>query len=149
MISQHIISSSEALEDINVTAMAPLPAPAELHTHLILRGGTQPNYGAEVVASSRACLAAQALPLAVMIDCSHGNCANDPARQTVVAREVVARRAAGEAGIMGLMIESHIAWGNQSFKPGAGQLQYGVSITDACIDWATTAALLRELDAML
>ena len=119
------------------------------HAHLILRGGTQPNYGAEVVASSRERLAQQALPPAIMIDCSHGNSAKDPARQTVVAREVVARRAAGEAGIMGLMIESHIGWGNQAFKAGAAQLQYGVSITDACIDWATTEALLRELHAML
>jgi len=117
--------------------------------HLILRGGAQPNYGAEVVAASRERLARQSLPQAIMIDCSHGNSAKDPARQTSVAREVVARRAAGEAGLMGLMIESHIGWGNQSFKPGAAQLQYGVSITDACIDWAATVELLRELDGML
>ncbi len=117
--------------------------------HLILRGGTQPNYGVEVVAASRERLAQQTLPLAIMIDCSHGNSAKDPARQTAVARAVVARRAAGEAGIMGLMIESNIGWGNQSFKPGAGVLQYGVSITDACIDWETTASLLAELDGML
>ena len=119
------------------------------HAHLILRGGTQPNYRAEVVASSRERLAQQALPPAIMIDCSHGNSAKDPARQSVVAREVVARRAAGEASIMGLMIESHIGWGKQAFKAGAAQLQYGVSITDACIDWATTEALLRELHSML
>jgi 3-deoxy-7-phosphoheptulonate synthase len=118
-------------------------------THLILRGGAQPNYGAETVADSRERLARGGLPQAIMIDCSHGNSAKDPARQTSVARDVVARRAAGEAGIMGLMIESHLGAGNQAFKPGAGSLQYGVSITDACIDWATTASLLRELDGML
>lgn len=117
--------------------------------HLILRGGAQPNYGAEVVASSCERLAKHDLPQAIMIDCSHGNSAKDPARQTTVAREVVARRAAGETGIMGLMIESHLGWGNQAFKPGASELQYGVSITDACIDWATTESLLRELNGML
>ena len=113
--------------------------------HLILRGGAEPNYGAEVVSACRERLTQQALPLAVMIDCSHGNSAKDPARQVHVACEVVARRAAGEAGIMGLMIESHLNWGNQAFKPGVSELQYGVSITDACIDWTSTEQLLLEL----
>ncbi|MCC6709488.1 MAG: 3-deoxy-7-phosphoheptulonate synthase [Gammaproteobacteria bacterium] len=117
--------------------------------HLILRGGTQPNYGSDVVAACRERLAAQGLPGAIMIDCSHGNSAKDPARQVTVAREVVSRRAQGEAGIMGLMIESHLGWGNQPFKTGAADLKYGVSVTDACIDWATTAALLRELNEAL
>jgi 3-deoxy-7-phosphoheptulonate synthase len=89
------------------------------HAHLILRGGAQPNYGSEVVAASRERLVAQGLPGAIMIDCSHGNSAKDPARQATVAREVVSRRARGEAGIMGLMIESHLGWGSQPFKAGA------------------------------
>ena len=117
--------------------------------HLILRGGAQPNYGAEVVAASDTRLAAQGLPRAIMIDCSHGNSAKDPARQAQVAREVVARRASGERGVIGLMLESHIGAGNQAFKPGGGALRYGVSITDACIDWPTTESLLRELDGVL
>ena len=119
------------------------------HGHLILRGGAQPNYGAAVVAASEARLVVHGLPRAIMIDCSHGNSAKDAARQALVAREVVARRAMGETGIIGLMIESHISGGNQSFKPGANTLRYGVSITDACIDWATTERLLCELHGIL
>ena len=117
--------------------------------HLILRGGAEPNYGADVVAASDTRLAAQGLPRAIMVDCSHGNSAKDHARQAQVAREVVARRASGEHGLIGLMIESNIGAGNQAFKPGTGNLRYGVSITDACIDWPTTASLLRELDDIL
>lgn len=119
------------------------------HGHLILRGGAQPNYGAAVVAASEARLVVHGLPRAIMIDCSHGNSAKDAARQALVAREVVARRAMGETGIIGLMIESHISGGNQAFKPGANTLRYGVSITDACIDWATTERLLCELHGIL
>ncbi len=117
--------------------------------HLILRGGAEPNYAAEVVAASDARLAGLGLPRAIMIDCSHGNSAKDPARQAQVAREVVARRASGEGGVIGLMIESHIGAGNQAFKPGVGTLRYGVSITDACMDWPTTTNLLQALHTIL
>ena len=117
--------------------------------HLILRGGAAPNYGPDEVATSAARLDAHGLPTAIMIDCSHGNSAKDAARQVVVAREVVARRVAGERGVIGLMLESHIGWGNQPFKPGQHDLRYGVSITDACLDWLTTEALLRELHEAL
>ncbi|MBX9607464.1 MAG: 3-deoxy-7-phosphoheptulonate synthase [Gammaproteobacteria bacterium] len=117
--------------------------------HLILRGGTRPNYDAATAAACRERLARHGLPEAIMVDCSHGNSAKDHNRQPQVARDVVARRADGEAGIVGLMIESNLGAGNQAFKPGQGGLQYGVSITDACIDWPTTETLLRELHAML
>jgi len=115
------------------------------HAHLILRGGARPNYGAEEVETTRARLAALGLPAAVMIDCSHGNSNKDPARQAEVALDVVGRRARGEHAIAGLMLESHLGWGNQPFTPGRRDLVYGVSITDACIDWPTTETLLREL----
>ena len=115
--------------------------------HLILRGGSQPNYDVAAVAASAAQLAAQGLPRAIMIDCSHGNSGKDAARQGLVARDVVARRARGENAIIGLMLESNIGAGKQAFAPGKSDLQYGVSITDACLDWPTTAQLLRELDA--
>ena len=117
--------------------------------HLILRGGAHPNYGPAEVAASRVRLAALGLPSAIMIDCSHGNSVKEAARQVGVAGEVVTRRMAGEQGVIGLMLESHIGAGNQPFKPGQLDLQYGVSITDACIDWSTTASLLRELHGML
>ncbi len=117
--------------------------------HLILRGGAQPNYGPEIVAASDGLLTAHGLPRAIMIDCSHGNSAKDPARQPLVAREVVARRASGERAVIGLMIESHLGAGNQAFKSGMGKLRYGVSITDACIDWPSTENLLHELHGIL
>ena len=80
-----------------------------------------------------------------MIDCSHGNSGKDPARQVDVALDVVTQRMAGARAIVGLMLESHLAWGNQPFTPGQRDLVYGVSITDACMDWATTEKLLRRI----
>ena len=115
------------------------------HAHLILRGGSSPNYDAQSIHSAVAQLRAQGLHEAVMIDCSHGNSAKDPARQATVARAVVAERQAGQSAVIGLMIESHLHWGNQKLGSDPSALQYGVSITDACIDWGTTVALLEEI----
>ena len=113
------------------------------HVHMILRGGRTPNYQADAVADCIQRLRDNGLPEAVLVDCSHGNSAKDPARQPEVAADCVVQRAAGTSALRGLMIESHLNWGNQSFKPGSDELAYGVSITDACIDWASTEALLR------
>ncbi|MCB1746954.1 MAG: 3-deoxy-7-phosphoheptulonate synthase [Gammaproteobacteria bacterium] len=111
--------------------------------HLILRGGREPNYEAAQVEAAVAELGAAGLPTAVMVDCSHGNSAKNPARQPLVARAVMAQRVAGRQGIVGLMLESHLEAGNQPLVREA--LRYGVSITDACMGWAETEALLREL----
>ncbi len=80
-----------------------------------------------------------------MIDCSHANSGKDPLRQMDVARDAAAQIKAGNRSIMGLMIESNINAGNQKLTEDPRQLAYGVSVTDPCLDWATTAALLREL----
>ncbi len=113
--------------------------------HVILRGGGgEPNYSARHVARAEAALEAAGLPPRIMIDCSHANAAKDHERQPQVARDVAAQLAAGNRSIIGVMIESNIEAGAQKLGDPA-ELAYGVSITDACIDWATTENVVREL----
>ncbi len=119
------------------------------HAHLILRGGAQPNYDAVTVNAAVELLKSKGLPPAIMVDCSHGNSSKDPAKQPLVARECARQRSGGQRALVGLMIESHIHFGKQALSANRDDLKYGVSITDACIDWETTASLLRELDAGL
>ena len=113
--------------------------------HIILRGGEDgPNFGADNVMETRDALAAAKLKPAIMIDASHGNCAKDHNRMPAVFREIVRQRAAGDASIIGAMLESNLVGGNQKFPQPLDRLTRGQSITDACIDWATTEALLCE-----
>ena len=116
--------------------------------HVILRGGRGgPNYGADDVASAldvaRGSHLGGAVEHGVVVDASHGNSGKDHVRQAEVVRELAARLATGERGITGLMMESFIEAGAQS--PAPSGLVYGKSVTDKCIDWPTTADLLREL----
>lgn len=111
--------------------------------HLILRGGSSgPNHDAGSVANAVGVLLSAALPDNVMIDCSHANSGKDHLRQAEVANEIAARIAAGERGISGLMLESFLVAGSQSV---GGQLVYGQSVTDECMDFATTADILAQL----
>ena len=111
--------------------------------HLILRGGsTGPNYSASDVASSRGRLAKAGLPERVVVDASHGNSGKDHVRQASVVGEIAGRIAGGDHGVTGLMMESFLAAGRQELGPA---LTYGRSVTDACMDWDTTAGLLDEL----
>ena len=113
--------------------------------HIILRGGEDgPNFGADNVMETRDALIAAKLKPAIMIDASHGNCAKDHNRMPAVFREIVRQRAAGDTSIIGAMLESNLVGGNQKFPQPLDQLVRGQSITDACIDWDTTEALLRE-----
>jgi 3-deoxy-7-phosphoheptulonate synthase len=112
--------------------------------HVILRGGRVPNHDAAHVDAACATLRASGLREQVMVDVSHGNSGKDPLRQIAVAHELAARIAAGEHRIVGLMIESHLEAGRQDLVAGA-PLRWGVSITDACIGFAQTEPLLREL----
>ncbi|QIZ75538.1 3-deoxy-7-phosphoheptulonate synthase [Ferrimonas lipolytica] len=109
--------------------------------HVILRGGKQPNYDSVNVALSEQALHKAGLNARLVVDCSHGNSSKDHARQPLVAQNVFHQILDGNTSIIGLMLESHLFEGNQG--SGAGELQYGVSITDACIDWDTTESLLR------
>ncbi|WP_126456945.1 3-deoxy-7-phosphoheptulonate synthase [Sulfuriflexus mobilis] len=113
--------------------------------HVVLRGGGGlPNYDAEHVAHCEAVLKADNLPLNITIDCSHGNSNKDPGNQAKVVENCVQQILAGNQSITGLMLESNLGWGNQPIPADLSQLQYGVSVTDACIDWDTTEALLRK-----
>ncbi|MDA1279124.1 MAG: 3-deoxy-7-phosphoheptulonate synthase [Chloroflexi bacterium] len=117
--------------------------------HLILRGGSSgPNYDTESVASASALLEIAGLKPNVVIDCSHANSNKDHRRQPIVFRETIRQRISGNNGVVGLMLESHLHEGNQPMVDRA-KLKYGVSITDACIDWETTEGLLLEAHASL
>jgi len=123
-------------------------APAILETlgnpdcHLVLRGGTTPNYDRDSIRDAQACLESAGLRPALLVDCSHANSGKDPTRQPEVARSVVQQRAEGNAGIIGIMLESHLNGGRQETGP---ELRYGVSITDACLGFADTRELLLDL----
>jgi 3-deoxy-7-phosphoheptulonate synthase len=109
-------------------------------THVVLRGGRgMTNYDRETIAAIGSGLDTRG----VMIDCSHGNSQKKPTRQGGVLREVGAHLRAGSKEILGVMLESHIHAGRQDWKPGQ-TLDYGVSITDGCIGFEETTALLRE-----
>jgi 3-deoxy-7-phosphoheptulonate synthase len=113
--------------------------------HIILRGGRKTvNYDAASVKEACALLEKAGLPQSVMIDCSHANSNKDHTRQPLVCRDVAAQIAGGSRNILGVMIESNLVAGAQKFTKGKA-LTYGQSITDACIAWDETFALLKEL----
>ncbi|SDC74358.1 3-deoxy-7-phosphoheptulonate synthase [Rhodococcus tukisamuensis] len=115
--------------------------------HVILRGSAAgPNYDRESVADALARLAKSGLPERVVIDASHGNSQKNHERQVDVATDIAARIAGGEKGVVGIMLESFIEAGRQDLTLGkADELTYGQSITDACLDWDTTAEQLDRL----
>lgn len=112
--------------------------------HVILRGGKEPNYDANSVEAACRDLAAAGIPAKVMIDCSHGNSRKQFKRQLEVVESVAEQLAGGEDRIIGVMIESHLNEGRQDLMPGK-PLEYGKSITDACIGWEDTVAALDRL----
>jgi 3-deoxy-7-phosphoheptulonate synthase len=112
--------------------------------HIILRGGTAPNYDAASVAAACKALAEAGLPERLMIDLSHANAAKQYKRQIAVAADVGAQVAAGERRIVGVMVESHLKEGRQDLVAGQ-RLEYGRSITDPCIGWEDSVALLEGL----
>jgi 3-deoxy-7-phosphoheptulonate synthase len=114
------------------------------YAHVVLRGGGgRPNYDSVSVAMCERALIDAALAPNIVVDCSHGNSNKDPALQTLVADNCVNQILEGNTSLVGLMLESHLNAGNQPITADLSQLKYGVSVTDACIDWATTERLLR------
>nr|WP_087113174.1 3-deoxy-7-phosphoheptulonate synthase [Parendozoicomonas haliclonae] len=114
--------------------------------HVVLRGGNgKPNYDSVSVALCEKELSAAKLKPNLMIDCSHANSNKDPALQPLVMDNIANQILEGNESIIGLMIESHLGWGNQSIPDDLSQLKYGVSVTDACIDWETTESSLRDM----
>jgi 3-deoxy-7-phosphoheptulonate synthase len=112
--------------------------------HVILRGGTKPNYDADSVDAACKQLAAAGMAQRLMIDLSHSNSEKNYKRQVEVGRNVAQQIASGDERIMGVMIESHLKEGRQDLVPGK-PLVYGQSITDPCIGWEDTVVLLEEL----
>ncbi|HAF94282.1 MULTISPECIES: 3-deoxy-7-phosphoheptulonate synthase [Stutzerimonas] len=118
--------------------------------HVVLRGGNgKPNYDSVSVAVCEQELKKAGIPLNVMIDCSHANSNKDPALQPLVMDNVANQILEGNQSIVGLMVESHLGWGNQPIPKDLSQLKYGVSVTDACIDWDTTEKAVRSMHGKL
>ena len=116
--------------------------------HVILRGGDDsPNHGAAHVAAALVALEKAGLPAKIMVDASHANCAKECVRMPATFREILAQRSHG-SGIIGAMLESNLVAGAQSLGNDRSALVYGQSITDQCIDWATTETLVREAAAL-
>ncbi len=118
--------------------------------HVILRGGKAPNYDAASVAAACKELEASKLPAKLMVDCSHANSSKQHEKQVEVARDIAAQIAGGSHNIFGLMVESHLNPGAQKFTPGkddAKALEYGKSITDACLGWNDSLDVLENLSA--
>ncbi len=114
--------------------------------HVVLRGGNgKPNYDSVSIALAEQELTKAKLPLNIVVDCSHGNSNKDPALQALVADNCANQIVEGNRSIVGLMLESNLGWGNQKIPADLKQLKYGVSVTDACIDWAATEKLLRSM----
>ena len=116
--------------------------------HLILRGGRTPNYDSASVEAACAALGKGDCMPSLMVDCSHANSSKQPERQVQVAADVAQQLAGGSRRILGVMVESHLVAGRQAFVPGADDpaaLAYGQSITDGCIGWDDTVAVLEAL----
>jgi 3-deoxy-7-phosphoheptulonate synthase len=114
--------------------------------HVILRGGDgKPNYDSVHVALCEEALRKAGLPENIMVDCSHGNSDKQPELQPLVADNVVSQVLEGNRSLIGVMLESNINAGNQAIPADLSELKYGVSVTDACIDWSTTEELLRRM----
>lgn len=121
-----------------------------VHAHLVLRGGGgRPNYDAVSIAHAERELTAARLPPNIVVDCSHGNTNKDFSLQPKVAENCVLQILDGNRSIVGLMLESHLKAGNQPIPKDLSQLEYGVSITDPCIDWPTTETLLLKMHEAL
>jgi 3-deoxy-7-phosphoheptulonate synthase len=113
--------------------------------HMVLRGGGgKPNYHPQDIEKAEALLEKAGFNPAVMVDCSHANSNKDHNRQEEVLTNVISQIVNGNRSICSLMIESHLEAGNQPIGDNPRELRYGVSITDKCIDWATTERLLRH-----
>lgn len=116
------------------------------HAHIVLRGGGgRTNYDSVSVNICEQHLLKADIPANIMIDCSHANSSKDPGLQPLVMSNVGNQITEGNQSIVGLMVESNLEWGNQSIPEKLTDLKYGVSVTDACVDWNTTEKMIREL----
>ena len=117
------------------------------HCHVILRGGKSPNYDSDSVMSCEEELRKAGITENIMIDCSHGNSQKDFKKQGLVLEAVASQIASGNKSIVGVMLESNLEEGNQPIPDDPEEIQYGVSVTDACLGWEETEKLLRSFSA--
>ena len=121
-----------------------------LHGHLILRGGASgPNHDRASVQHAASRLQAAGLAANIVVDCSHANCGKNHLLQERVLQDLVQQIAAGNRDLVGVMLESFLQDGNQPLALSASSLRYGCSITDPCLSWSATQAVLREAHAAL
>jgi 3-deoxy-7-phosphoheptulonate synthase len=115
------------------------------HGHLVLRGGGgRPNYDSVSVALAESALQQAGLARNLVIDCAHSNSYKKPELQPLVLNDGLAQIAQGNRSIVGWMIESNLEWGNQPIPTDLSKLKYGCSVTDPCVDWATTESMIRH-----
>lgn len=120
------------------------------YAHVVLRGGGgKPNYDSVNVALCEQALEKANLAKNIMIDCSHANSNKDPGLQPLVMQDAAHQILEGNKSIVGLMVESNLEWGNQAIPKDLADLKYGVSVTDACIDWETTEKAILEMHEKL
>lgn len=118
--------------------------------HIVLRGGNRkPNYDSVSITLCEQTLEKAGIKPNIMVDCSHANSNKDPSLQPLVMENVANQILEGNQSVIGLMVESHLEWGSQKMTKDPADLKYGVSITDACIDWKTTEKTLRNIAAKL
>jgi len=117
--------------------------------HIIMRGGKSSNYDSVQISLGEDKLQAANVNNSLMVDCSHSNSNKDFTRQPLVACDVMNQILEGNKSIIGIMLESHLNEGNQPSSMAPEDMQYGISITDACINWDTTEELLRKLAGKL
>lgn len=116
------------------------------HAHIVLRGGGgKTNYDSESIAMCEQQLLKNNIAANIMVDCSHANSSKQHEKQVEVMADVAEQIANGNQSVIGFMVESHLNAGNQKMTADIKDLAYGVSITDACVDWATTEKMIRDL----
>ena len=116
------------------------------HGHIVLRGGSNgPNYDTANIAHCETALNRAGLSPSIMVDCSHANSSKNHTNQPLVTRDIGRQIQEGNSSIVGIMLESHLHEGRQDIPDDLTQLQYGVSVTDACMNWEATETALNEL----
>ena len=112
--------------------------------HIVLRGGKRPNYDPISIEEARLLLLSKILPDAILVDCSHANSRKKYQGQAIVWKNTLDQRLGGNDSIIGMMLESHLLEGNQAITGDVSRLRYGVSVTDECISWETTSAVIHS-----
>jgi 3-deoxy-7-phosphoheptulonate synthase len=147
----HSVSKSHSFLGINADGqVAVTQTKGNRYGHIVLRGGDRgPNYDSVSISLVEKELSGAGLPANIIVDCSHANSNKDHNLQPLVFHDCVHQILEGNKSIVGMMIESNIGPGNQKLTSDRSNLAYGVSITDACIDWETTEKLLAESNEKL